>query len=97
MRPFYPIVRGRMLVATTDRPGVTSARPDFLFEVPGDGAPPFEVGNVGFNCLWGLAPFGDTLYGFTCDAELLSIDPETGAGRVIAPLMGRPIGGAAAR
>ena len=32
-------VRGRMLVATTDRPGVTSLRPDFLFEVPADGAP----------------------------------------------------------
>ncbi|MCB9597628.1 MAG: hypothetical protein H6719_33225 [Sandaracinaceae bacterium] len=90
-------VRGRMLVATTDRPGVTSARPDYLFEVPPDGSPPFEVGVIGFNCVWGLAPFGDTLYGFTCDSELLEIDPDTGAGRVIAMLSGRRVGGAAAR
>ncbi len=91
-------VRGRMLVATTDRPGVVmTTRPDRLFEVPVDGSPPFEVGVIGIACVWGLAPFGDTLYGFTCNGELLDIDPDTGAGRVIASLGGRRIGGAAAR
>ena len=65
--------------------------------MPPDGSPPFEVGVIGFNCVWGLAPFGDTLYGFTCDSELLEIDPDTGAGRVIAMLSGRRVGGAAAR
>jgi len=90
-------VRGRMLVATTDRPGTVSARPDFLFEVPADGSPAFEVGVIGIACVWGLAPFGDTLYGFTCNGQLLEIDPDTGAGRVIASLGSRRIGGAAAR
>jgi len=90
-------VRGRMLVATTDRPGEVTSRPDRLFEVPTDGSPAFEVGVIGAACVWGLAPFGDTLYGFTCDGLLLEIDPDTGRGREIARLMGRRIGGAAAR
>lgn len=90
-------VRGRMLVAVTDRPGEVTSRPDRLFEVPDDGSPPFEVGVIGVPCVWGLAPFGETLYGFTCNGELLEIDPDEGRGRVIAHLMGRRIGGAAAR
>lgn len=90
-------VRGRMLVATTDRPGSVTSRPDYLFEVPADGTTPFEVGNIGAACVWGLAPFGDTLYGFTCDGQLLDVDPDTGRGRGIASLSGRRIGGAAAR
>ena len=90
-------VRGRMLVATTDRPGEVTTRPDRLFEVPEDGSPAFEVGVIGVPCVWGLAPFGDTLYGFTCNGELLEIDPDGGRGRVIARLMSRRIGGAAAR
>lgn len=90
-------VRGRMLVATTDSPGLPTSSPDFLYEVPLDGGPAFEIGVIGFACVWGLAPFGDTLYGFTCDGRLLEIDPVTGRGRQIADLGTLEIGGAAAR
>ncbi|MBX3271811.1 MAG: hypothetical protein KF729_16205 [Sandaracinaceae bacterium] len=90
-------IDGRMLVTVSDRPGVPSAGPDLLYEVPDDGRAPFAVGLIGFACVWGLAPFGETLYGFTCDGQLLTIDPRTGVGRAIASLEARRIGGAAAR
>jgi hypothetical protein len=38
------------------------------------------LGPVGFGCVWGLAAFGPTLYGFTCNGEVLRLDPTTGAG-----------------
>ena len=90
-------VRGRMLIATTDSPGAGTTSPDFLFEVPSDGGLAFEIGVIGFACVWGLAPFGDTLYGFTCNGQLLEVDPDTGRGRVIADLDTLRIWGAAAR
>ncbi len=38
------------------------------------------VGPIGFNCVWGLAAYGPTLYGLTCNGQVLSIDPVTGKG-----------------
>lgn len=90
-------VRDRLLVTATDNPGISGGSPDVLMEVARDGGGVSTIGSVGFSCVWGLAPFGDTLYGFTCNAQLLEIDPDTGAGRQIATLRGLRIGGAAAR
>ncbi len=90
-------VRGRMLVTATRTPGSSVGAADRLLEVPLDGGELTEVGEIGFPCVWGLAPFGDTLYGFTCQGLLLEIDPDTGGGRSIATLMGLQVGGAAAR
>jgi hypothetical protein len=36
------------------------------------------VGNIGFHCVWGLATLGGVLYGLTCEARLLQIDPNSG-------------------
>jgi hypothetical protein len=38
------------------------------------------VGPIGQRCVWGLAAYGQKLYGFTCDGRILSIDGATGAG-----------------
>ena len=96
-------VRGRMLVSATQAPG-SSIGMDHLFEVPLDGATPFDLGPIGFGCVWALAPFGDTLYGFTCRSELIEIDPITGVGRLLSIMDGTAagvpslrVGGAAAR
>jgi hypothetical protein len=90
-------VRGRMLVTGTDTPARPSGSDDRLFEVPAAGGTLVELGSVGFACVWALAPFGETLYGFTCNGQLLEIDPETGAGRLLRELGDYFFGGAAAR
>ena len=35
---------------------------------------------MGFTCIWGLAAYGPTLYGLTCEGRILSIDTTTGKG-----------------
>ncbi|MFK7987946.1 MAG: TolB family protein [Sandaracinaceae bacterium] len=88
-------VRERMLVTGTTAP--FSEVPDVLFEVPPDGGELVEVGSVGVPCVWGLAPFGDTLYGFDCDGRLLDIDPDSGLARILLDVGPQRWGGAAAR
>jgi hypothetical protein len=88
-------VRGRLLVTATDAP-FDPTRPDFLFEVPIDGRTPFSIGSIGSHCVWGVAAFGDTLYGFTCNGDLLLIDIDTATGTVLRNV-GIRVGGAAAR
>ncbi|MCC6877109.1 MAG: hypothetical protein IT378_22585 [Sandaracinaceae bacterium] len=88
-------VRGTMLVtARRSRFGTTE---DDLVAIDGAGGVGRVLGPTSVECIWGLAPFGDTLYGFTCRAQLVLLDPRNGAGRVIASLGGLEIGGAAAR
>lgn len=41
------------------------------------------LGETGFDCIWGLAAFGETLYGLTCNGEVLSVDPKTGKSAVL--------------
>lgn len=36
-----------------------------------------SLGKTGFNCIWGLAAYGPTLYGLTCEGRVLFIDPVT--------------------
>ncbi len=81
------------LLATANR---APFEDDMLVHVPLDGSASELVGTIGRRCVWGLAPFGRLLYGLTCSGELLSIDPTTGAGTVLAT-PGSEFYGAAAR
>ena len=38
------------------------------------------LGPVGFTCIWGLAAYGPTLYGLTCEGRILFIDTTSGKG-----------------
>ncbi len=38
------------------------------------------LGSVGYKCVWGLAAYGPTLYGLTCEGRILSMDTSTGGG-----------------
>jgi hypothetical protein len=42
------------------------------------------VGPTGFRCVYGLAAFGTTLYGLTCEGQIVILDADTGQGRQIA-------------
>lgn len=53
-------------------------RPDILVEVDVTARTVRIVNAVGERCVWGLAPFGDTLYGLTCEGLLIRIDTGTG-------------------
>lgn len=54
---------------------------DWLVEVRLDGSRPRIAGATGFDCIWGLAPFGATLYGLTCEGRLITLDVESGRAR----------------
>jgi hypothetical protein len=41
------------------------------------------VGAIGFQCVWGLAFDGATLYGFTCNGQVITIDTANGAGTMV--------------
>jgi hypothetical protein len=41
------------------------------------------VGAIGFQCVWGLAFNGATLYGFTCNGQVITIDTASGAGTMV--------------
>lgn len=62
---------------------VRDAETDFatLFEIDVDARTARRVGEVGFRCVWGLVESGGRLFGLTCFAEILEIDPASGAGR----------------
>lgn len=53
-------------------------RPDILVEVDVFARTARIVNAVGERCVWGLAPFGDILYGLTCEGLLIQIDTRTG-------------------
>ncbi len=55
------------------------------------------LGNVNFRCVYGLAAFGSTLYGLTCEGRVLSIDGAKGTGTEINRIAGIQFGGASAR
>jgi hypothetical protein len=42
------------------------------------------VGSTGFTCIYGLAAHGASLFGFTCNGEVLSLDTATGRGTLLA-------------
>jgi hypothetical protein len=41
------------------------------------------LGNTGFACIYGLAAFGKTLYGLTCEGNVLTIDVTTARGALV--------------
>lgn len=70
---------------------------DWLVEVPLDGARVRIVGATGVPNIWGLAPFGTTLYGLTNEGRLVTIDVADGTTREIAHSAGVAFYGAGAR
>ncbi|MGZ5968163.1 MAG: hypothetical protein ACXWP4_10895 [Polyangiales bacterium] len=64
----------RMLV--TARGGLS----DILVEIDPKTGAGKSLGNIGYSCVWGLAGYGPTLYGLTCEGRVLRIDPVTGKG-----------------
>ena len=70
-------LEGRMLASAT-----SGAGNDVLVEVDLATASSKEIGSLGFDCVWGLAAFGDTLYGFTCNGEVLRVNPNTASSTV---------------
>jgi hypothetical protein len=89
-------VGGQLYVTATETP-FSRTEPDSLFVAPLDGRDARRVGSIGFPCVWGLAPFGDTLYGLTCTGALLRIDVASGEGTLLRGGLGVQFGGAAAR
>jgi hypothetical protein len=65
----------RMYVAAVAT--VDSTTPCVLVEVTRATGATRIVGSMGQPCVWGLAAFGDTLYGFTCRGDVLRVDPAT--------------------
>jgi len=66
---------GRLL-ATANNGSASS--PDTLIEFDVSTKKGTPLGPTGFRCVWGLAAFGPTLYGLTCEGRVLSIDPKSG-------------------
>jgi hypothetical protein len=86
-------IGGRMLVTTTTNFRVA---PDDLYAVPLDrSGPPVLIGNTGYACIFGLAVYRDTLYGLTCNGQVLTIDPATAASQVVSTTSIEFDGGAA--
>lgn len=70
---------GDTLYATVTRDHGGDA-PDILVRVDVDAGTASIVNAIREPCVWGLAPFGTTLYGLTCDHVLIEIDTTTGRG-----------------
>ncbi len=66
---------GSRLLATA-----TSGNNDELVEFDVVNKTSKVIGACGFACIWGLAAYGTTLYGLTCEGRILSIDTTSGAG-----------------
>lgn len=73
---------GDLLYATVTRDRFGTA-PDILVEVDVSAGTARIINAVGQRCVWGLAPFGTTLYGLTCEGLLLRIDVATGRSEVL--------------
>jgi hypothetical protein len=76
------VLEGRLLA--TARTDMTTTD-DTLVELHTDrSAPARVIGQLGTGCVWGLAAFGPTLYGFSCMGQVLRIDPSTGRATTLA-------------
>lgn len=72
---------GGKLYASSNPSG--GGQTDALCEIGLGGTPSKVIGSIGFDCVWGLAAFGETLYGLTCNGEVLSIDLASGKGTLL--------------
>lgn len=66
---------GTRLLATA-----RTATDDALVEFDATSGAAKVLGRTGYRCIWGVAAFGPTLYGLTCEGRVLSLDPSTGKG-----------------
>ncbi len=55
------------------------------------------LGRTGFRCIWGLAAYGTTLYGLTCEGRVLQINTANGSSSELSRLAGTEFWGATAR
>jgi hypothetical protein len=86
---------GPRLLATASGGGIED---DTLVEIALDGSPSRTIGIVtGFQNIWGLAPRGDLLFGFTAGGEMMRIDVRTGTPTLIVERVVHGFWGAAAR
>lgn len=85
-------LQGRFLA--TARQSISGA--DSLVEVDLPSAGSKLIGPTGAACIWGLAAFGQTLYGLTCNGAVLGIDAATGKAQALST-GGPAFWGAAAR
>jgi hypothetical protein len=75
------VLRGTTLYATVTGNGTTTA--DSLLAIDLGTKVVTVVGSTGFDCVYGLAALGDALFGFTCNGDVLQIDPKTAAATVM--------------
>ena len=66
----------------------TSPVSDTLFSFNSDGSNQTQIGSIGFEGVYGLTYQEDTLFGFTADKDILTIDTTTGAGTDIGDVLG---------
>ena len=84
---------GQILVSVKQGLGDTS---DALVLVNPIAGTSLVLGTIGYRCVYGLAAFGPTLFGFTCEGRVITIDARTGTGT---PVTSMPVSftGATAR
>ncbi len=70
---------GSRLLATANQ-GTSS---DALVEFDIGSGTSIVLGDIGFSCVWGLASYGTSLYGFTCNGEIINMDTTTGAATLV--------------
>lgn len=70
---------------------------DWLVEIDLASGAGAVVGELGFDCVWALAPLGPALYGLTCEGQILEIELATARTRSLAFMPGRAFWGAASR
>ncbi|MEM7608318.1 MAG: hypothetical protein AAF411_23430 [Myxococcota bacterium] len=84
----------RLLITVTDEAASRTGQ-NQLAEVLPDGSSRL-LGELPISCLWGIAGFGPELYVFSCQGDLLLVDPFTAAARSLRRTLVR-VNGAAAR
>lgn len=86
---------GRVFV--TVGPRVGRDVPSSLAEVDLSTATSRLIGPTGFDCVWGLAPLRDVLYGLSCSGAVMELDVTSGAGTFLARPFGFEFWGASSR
>jgi hypothetical protein len=71
-------VVGRTLYAT-----VAGGSEDELTTIDLDTLEGTVIGPIGFACVWGLAAYGGTLFGFTCNGDIIQIDSSSATGTLV--------------
>ncbi len=87
-------VLGTRILATARSTG--GADIDTLVELMPSSGTSKVLGSIGRRCVWGLAAYGPTLYGLTCEGAVLRIDPTNGKSTQLSKI-DAPFWGATAR